>query len=132
VRVDITLTWGRHLHDRIIPERVLPRYAHAHSQIILKSLGARKPKNLNRIAKILLVPEGTIRPVASTSTTWVNTSAGELLVPEGTIRPVVSGLLDIFLLEFTVPKSRNYYCQIILKSLGARKPKNLNRIAKIS
>ena len=24
VRVDITLTWGKHLHDRIIPERVLP------------------------------------------------------------------------------------------------------------
>ena len=40
---------------------------------------------------------------------WVDTSAGELLVPEGTIRPVVSGLLDIYLLEFTVPKSRNYY-----------------------
>ena len=57
----------------------------------------------------LLVPEGTSRPVASTSTTWVDTSAGELLVPEGTIRPVVSGLLDIYLLEFTVPKSRNYY-----------------------
>ena len=38
----------------------------------------------------LLVPEGTNRPVASTSTTWVDTFAGELLVPESTIRPVVS------------------------------------------